>query len=267
MHMSKASLPVLLCVALLAFAPTASADVDQEARAIFDAGAIAYEAGRYENALANFEHAYELSHRPELLYNIGLTAEHLRRDDRAVAAYEQYLAELPNGANRAAVESRLAVLRQAVAEREETERRLREAQAAAVATTTSAATAAASGGDATNAAPTADAASDSTDGRSTVRLVLLSSGAALLTGAAATGVWWAMSGHELDRCQSADPATSVCLNESSLESRRNAALGTTLATGVVGAALFVTGLVLPKRDDRRVACVPVGAGIGCAGRF
>ncbi|MFK7998660.1 MAG: hypothetical protein AB8H86_03645, partial [Polyangiales bacterium] len=53
---------------------------DVEAQARFTAGEIAFSAGRFEDALSDFQRAYELSERPQLLYNIGLTAYRLRDD-------------------------------------------------------------------------------------------------------------------------------------------------------------------------------------------
>lgn len=107
-------------------APAAAQQVDSaadaEAHARFEAGRAAMAAGRPEDALADFSRAYELSARPELLYNLGVAADRLRRDDEALAWFERYLAEMPpDGAqNRAEVEGRIAVLREAIATRTST---------------------------------------------------------------------------------------------------------------------------------------------------
>jgi len=95
-----------------AVAPT-SVEVarDQEARALFAAGTSALDEGRFEDALGYFEHAYALSHRVGLLYNIGLTSATLQRRDRAIEAFEQFLHEDPGSEHRREVEGRLAVLR------------------------------------------------------------------------------------------------------------------------------------------------------------
>jgi len=100
----------------------AQGNEDSEARGLFLAGEAAFEGGRFEEALEHFERAYELSGRPELLYNIGTTAERLRIDVRAIEAYESYLEEIPESSLRANVEGRLRVLR------EQVERRRREAR-------------------------------------------------------------------------------------------------------------------------------------------
>jgi tetratricopeptide (TPR) repeat protein len=102
-------------VASLVFVEPATAQTDEEARALFAAGQVAYDDGRYESALEYFQRAYDLSHRPLLLYNIGSCAEHLRMDQRALDAYHQYLVEVPTAANRSAVESRIGVIERAMA--------------------------------------------------------------------------------------------------------------------------------------------------------
>ncbi len=113
--------PLLLVLTVTARAGAQDADelADSEARARFEAGRTAMTAGRPEDALVDFQRAYELSHRPELLYNVGIAADRLRRDDDALAAFERYLAEMPPDqlTNRAEVESRVETLRQTIAAR------------------------------------------------------------------------------------------------------------------------------------------------------
>ena len=111
---------LLAVLALLGAAATARAQdegsaTDREARAIFSAGSVAFEDGRYQDALARFEEAYALSERPELLYNIGLCLDRLRRDAEALENFERFLAAVPETAHRVEVEHRIAALRMAVA--------------------------------------------------------------------------------------------------------------------------------------------------------
>lgn len=89
---------------------------DDEARSLFSAGQTAFNDARYPDALQHFRRAYELSHRAELLYNIGITEDRLRHDAPALAAFEQFLAEVPEHAKRREVEARVDVLRQTVRE-------------------------------------------------------------------------------------------------------------------------------------------------------
>jgi tetratricopeptide (TPR) repeat protein len=94
------------------------ADQDREARFLFEAGRTAYDAGRYKEALGHFQRAYDLSQRPQLLYNVGQAADRLRQDEVALDAFERYLSALPAAANRPAVEERIKVLREVLAEHE-----------------------------------------------------------------------------------------------------------------------------------------------------
>jgi tetratricopeptide (TPR) repeat protein len=91
------------------------------ARGLYQAGKAAYEAGRYEQALGYFEQAYEQSKRPRMLYNIGQAADRLRRDERALEAFREFLRVLPDDPVREEVEMRIAALERAVAERQRAE--------------------------------------------------------------------------------------------------------------------------------------------------
>jgi uncharacterized protein HemY len=101
--------------------PTADAaheptERDREARALYEAAVVAFDEGRFEDALRLFRRSYELSERPELLYNVGTAADRLRRNEEALEAFEAYLAARPEADNRANVEARVVVLRQAIEE-------------------------------------------------------------------------------------------------------------------------------------------------------
>lgn len=101
-----------------ALGPAVQTDQDREARFLFEAGRTAYDAGRYREALGHFQRAYDLSKRPQLLYNVGQAADRLREDELALDAFERYLSALPAAANRPAVEERIKVLREVLAEQE-----------------------------------------------------------------------------------------------------------------------------------------------------
>jgi len=112
---------------------------DERARATFLAAQTAFEEGRYEDALAGFRRAYELSGRHQLLFNVGTTADRLRREEEALEAFTIYVRENPNAGNRREVEARMRVLersiesrRAAEEEKEEERRRAAEAERALV---------------------------------------------------------------------------------------------------------------------------------------
>jgi tetratricopeptide (TPR) repeat protein len=99
----------------LASSASADAETDEEARALYQAGRIAFDQGRFDSALDYFQRSYELSGRPALLFNIGSAADRLRRDEIALEAFERYLEEVPDSPDLASVQARIRVLRAAVA--------------------------------------------------------------------------------------------------------------------------------------------------------
>jgi len=112
----------------------AASSLDEEAHGLFMAARAAYGAGRFEEALDLFERSYRASPRPGLLYNIGQVADRLRRDERVVEAFSQYLEQVPDAPNRLEVETRLRVLR-AAAEARRAEQAAVEARLAAITAT------------------------------------------------------------------------------------------------------------------------------------
>ena len=104
--------------ALLFVTASASAqvDLDAAARAHFDSGTAYFETGDYEGALREFGLAYELSHRPQLLYNVYLANERLNRLEIAAAALSRYLDAVPDDRRHATLTLRLQSLRRRVAE-------------------------------------------------------------------------------------------------------------------------------------------------------
>ncbi len=101
---------------------------DESARRVYAEGRAAFDEGRFEDALRLFEAAYELSPRPQLLYNIGSSADRLRHNERALEAFDGYLEALPEASNRAAVEARIRVLRSDIERSRQLEASLREHQ-------------------------------------------------------------------------------------------------------------------------------------------
>lgn len=124
----------LCAVALLLMmliAPAAQAQEttdDAAAREYFERGRAAFEQADYEAALVYFRHAYRLSRRGELQYNIGVAADRLQREQEALEAFEHYLEETENPSRQAEVHERIAALRASIEERAATERALQQAK-------------------------------------------------------------------------------------------------------------------------------------------
>ena len=117
---SLLTLPLALSIVLaasgsaLAQEPTAQ---DEQARTHFQSGRLYFDRAQYDDALREFEAAYELSHRAGLLYNIYLTYERLGRYGEAADRLEQFLRDDPTieDEQRATYEARIANLRERVA--------------------------------------------------------------------------------------------------------------------------------------------------------
>lgn len=105
-------LALALCASAPADAQTTTSRSEQRARELFEQGRVAYDAGRFDDAVVAFREAYLLSGRPALLYNIGQSELRLERHALALEAFEGYLRQSPDDAAlRSEVEERVRVLR------------------------------------------------------------------------------------------------------------------------------------------------------------
>ncbi len=87
-----------------------------QARRHFETGTQAFDTGDYELAMTEFQRAYELTHHPDLLFNIYSSAERAGNLAAAADALERFLSEgNVEGDRRPALEQRLARLRQRIA--------------------------------------------------------------------------------------------------------------------------------------------------------
>lgn len=91
------------------------AELDEAARVLFDQGTRAYDSGNVELALDRFETAYELSERPQLLYNIAVAHDRLDHRPEALEYYERFTEALPESSRAELAASRAAVLRRSAA--------------------------------------------------------------------------------------------------------------------------------------------------------
>jgi tetratricopeptide (TPR) repeat protein len=114
-------------MALATPAAAQTATDDAAAREYFNAGRVAFKQADYESALVYFQHAYRTSGRNALLYNIGVAADRLHREQEALEAFELYLATTENPARESEVRARIEALRKSIAEREANSRALTDA--------------------------------------------------------------------------------------------------------------------------------------------
>ncbi len=110
---------LLTVLSILAAAPSAQAQssTDERARLHFQSGAAYYDAGEYENALREFQSAYELSQRAQLFYNMYLCEQAIGQLEPAATHLERYLAEVADIQNRESLEQRLVSLRHRIEQR------------------------------------------------------------------------------------------------------------------------------------------------------
>lgn len=110
----RLALPTVVAAALLcsgaAWAQPADPGRDAEARAHFATGRDAFSRGDFATAVTEFERAYALSRRAQLLYNIGTTYERLHRWEEARGALQRYLDAVSDAPDRAEVEGRIRII-------------------------------------------------------------------------------------------------------------------------------------------------------------
>lgn len=67
-----------------------------------------YQLGRYQEAIAEYRHAYELRAEPQFLFQIAESYRQLGATEQALFYYDRYLAGAPGGADREVAEERVA---------------------------------------------------------------------------------------------------------------------------------------------------------------
>ncbi len=125
---SRWSCAAALLIGLLGAVPAVAQETpdDAAAREYFERGREAFEQANYEGALVFFRHAYRLSGRPALQYNIGVAADRLQREQEALEAFQHYLEETESPTREGEVRGRIEALQESIAEKEATERALEE---------------------------------------------------------------------------------------------------------------------------------------------
>lgn len=88
---------------------------DERARSHFRAGSNLYDAGSFDRAGQEFEQAYQLSGRPELLYNVYVAYRDAGDVRKAAEALERYLDEAETVEDRVNLEARLRSLQDQIA--------------------------------------------------------------------------------------------------------------------------------------------------------
>jgi hypothetical protein len=114
----RAAIAATIVVVALA-AAVAHADEAAEAKEHFNRGVKLYNLGHFQEAIPEFEKAYDLEPAPILLFNIAQAHRQNGSKERALFFYRRYLEQEPNATKRADVEQRMKELAQSVQQENE----------------------------------------------------------------------------------------------------------------------------------------------------
>jgi tetratricopeptide (TPR) repeat protein len=105
-----------LLAASVSFAapPTGSGEAPSAAEARFEGGVVAYDEGRFRDAIELFKEADRLSPSARLSFNIAKVYERMGDNRNALAAYRDYLRRLPAAENQGEVSQRVRELEQSL---------------------------------------------------------------------------------------------------------------------------------------------------------
>jgi tetratricopeptide (TPR) repeat protein len=92
------------------------ADNKALAKEHYTRGTSFYDLGRYDEAIKEFEAAYQLKNDPAFLYNLAQSYRQAGNHERALHFYKTYLRYVPKAPNRADIEERIKTLEQQVAQ-------------------------------------------------------------------------------------------------------------------------------------------------------
>jgi tetratricopeptide (TPR) repeat protein len=119
MSASLRRLPLLIATLSLLVASAAwaeaTADTKTAAKEHYARGTSYYDLGKYDDAIKEFEAAYQLKNDPAFLYNLAQSYRLAGNAERALHFYRTYLRYMPKAANRTEIEDRIAALERQVA--------------------------------------------------------------------------------------------------------------------------------------------------------
>ncbi|QQR91613.1 MAG: hypothetical protein IPJ88_07795 [Myxococcales bacterium] len=229
--------------------------VGDAAKAHFKAAQSLYEAGSFASAAKEFQEAYRLSNRAEILYNIYVAYRDAGEPEQAALYLEQYLEQVPNAPDRPQLEAKLESLKKLVSERENAKRAAEQKETSAE----------------TNSA---QAQHDSTEETSftadVLPWILIGVGAAALATAAVTGI---ISLGKTSSIEDNCPG-NICPSDYDLASKRDSAQTFTTLSDVLlfgGAGFAITGavllLVLDGSSEKSPRKESLSASAGCTMAF
>ena len=97
----------LICAPVTASAQDKDADNKAAAKEHWSRGTSFYDLGRYDQAITEFEAAYQLKDDPAFLFNLAQAYRMAGKHERAVHFYKTYLRYVPKAPNRADIEEKI----------------------------------------------------------------------------------------------------------------------------------------------------------------
>jgi tetratricopeptide (TPR) repeat protein len=97
----------LICAPVTASAQDKDADNKAAAKEHWSRGTSFYDLGRYDQAITEFEAAYQLKNDPAFLFNLAQAYRMAGKHERAVHFYKTYLRYVPKAPNRADIEEKI----------------------------------------------------------------------------------------------------------------------------------------------------------------
>lgn len=293
------SCAVLLSVTLFSPSPSRAQSTDEDARRHFRLGQAHYENGSFLEAAREFEEAYRLSDRAQLLYNIYVAYRDAGDLQHSRDALREYLSRVPDAENASMLRARLEALDRMLAAGTASEAGTGSAAGAGTGTQTETGTSSESGTDAEAETETetetgagagsgaesgtgSGAASGSTGtgsggGLSALPFVVMGAGAALMVGGAITGAIALSTQSSLDsRCP--DRICPPGIDYQSDASTGKALAITTDVLLITGGVAIAGGLVWmivelssggssAEAAPVSAACGPDGCAVVAQGRF
>jgi tetratricopeptide (TPR) repeat protein len=98
---------VLCIIGVLAPTGARAASAEKEARALFQRAEMSFNLGKFPEALADYQAAYEAKPLPGFLFNIAQCYRKLGQDVEALDYYRNYVRRFPTSPNRAEVDRRI----------------------------------------------------------------------------------------------------------------------------------------------------------------
>jgi tetratricopeptide (TPR) repeat protein len=233
-----------------AVAPAARATEEnvERAKAYFAAGVEAYDQGKHEVALREFQHAHALSHSPALYFNMAACEEHMDHYQAAALLLRQYLIEKPDADDRANVEVRVKSL-------EERDERLHKMNEPAATVKPQADTTAAT----TSTTTTTTVTTTPPPAKRHLKYTWVMLGATAAVGAAAIGVGAYTVAHHSDLKNGCGNTVDGC-SSSQISGLKSTAVATDVLIGVTAAAAVATVVFAVLESKKARAHADAGGG-------